>query len=64
VTAALVIFALTYLVIAGQKLPFLHLDRPSGALLGAVAMVAAGVLTPASRPWPRSTRTPSCCCWG
>jgi len=44
-TAALVIFLLTYLVIAGQKLPFLHLDRPSGALLGAVLMVGAGVLT-------------------
>jgi Na+/H+ antiporter NhaD/arsenite permease-like protein len=44
-TSALVIFLFTYLVIAGQKLPFLHLDRPSGALLGAVLMVWTGVLT-------------------
>lgn len=45
-TAALVVFALTYLVIALQELPFTHLDRPSGALLGAVLMVALGVLDP------------------
>ncbi len=44
-TAALLIFLVTYAVIAGQKLPFLHLDRPSGAMLGAVLMVGAGVLT-------------------
>ncbi len=44
-TSALLIFLLTYLVIAGQKLPYLHLDRPSGALLGAVLMVWSGVLT-------------------
>ncbi|HEX5042622.1 MAG TPA: anion transporter [Candidatus Polarisedimenticolaceae bacterium] len=42
-TAAL-IFALTYVVIALQGLPRLRLDRASGALLGAVAMVACGVL--------------------
>ena len=42
---ALAIFALTYLVIASQKIPFLHLDRPSGALAGAVLMVIGGVLT-------------------
>lgn len=44
---ALVIFVLTYLIILGQKLPFLHLDRPSGAATGAVLMVALGVVTPA-----------------
>lgn len=44
-TAALVIFLLTYLIIAGQKLPYLRLDRPSGALLGAVLMVWTGVLS-------------------
>ncbi len=43
-TAALVIFALTYLAIAVGWLPFLRLDRPAAALCGAVAMVAAGVL--------------------
>lgn len=42
---ALAIFTLTYLVIASQKIPFLHLDRPSGALTGAVLMVISGVLT-------------------
>jgi Na+/H+ antiporter NhaD/arsenite permease-like protein len=47
VTAAVAVFALTYLVIAGARLPFLSLDRPSAALLGAVAMVAVGALTPA-----------------
>jgi len=42
---ALAIFALTYLDIASQKIPYLHLDRPSGALAGAVLMVICGVLT-------------------
>ncbi len=42
---AALIFALTYLVIALHRLPRLHLGRPAGALLGAVAMVASGVLT-------------------
>lgn len=46
VIAALVIFALSYLVIAGSKLPFVSIDRPSGAFVGATAMVLAGVLTP------------------
>lgn len=44
-TAALLIFLLTYLIIAGQKIPYLHLDRPSGALLGAVLMVWSGALS-------------------
>ncbi len=43
-TAAAVIFALTYLVIGLQRVPRLHLGRPAGALLGAVAMVAWGVV--------------------
>lgn len=41
---ALIIFGLSYLAIAGQSLPFVKLDRPSAALLGAVAMVALGVV--------------------
>ncbi|HZX95569.1 MAG TPA: SLC13 family permease [Myxococcales bacterium] len=45
--AALVIFVATYLFLAGTELPFLKLDRPGGAVAGAVAMVAFGVLTPA-----------------
>jgi len=45
VTAGLVIFAATYLLIAVQRLPFIHLNRPTASLLGAVAMVVFGVLT-------------------
>lgn len=41
---AAVIFGLTYLVIGLQRIPGLHLGRPAGALLGAVALVALGVL--------------------
>jgi Na+/H+ antiporter NhaD/arsenite permease-like protein len=44
--AALVVFSLTYLAVAAGRVPFLSLDRPSAALLGAVVMVATGVLTP------------------
>ena len=44
---AIAIFAVTYVFIAGSRLPFLKLDRPGGALLGAVLMVALGVVTPA-----------------
>ncbi len=44
---SLAIFLFSYLFIAGGKLPFLKLDRPGGALLGAVAMVAFRVVSPA-----------------
>ncbi|RYZ33173.1 MAG: anion transporter, partial [Myxococcaceae bacterium] len=44
---ALAIFLFTYIFIAGARLPFLKLDRPGGALLGATLMVVAGVVTPA-----------------
>ena len=43
-TTGLVIFAATYLLIAVQRLPFVHLNRPAASLLGAVAMVVFGVL--------------------
>ena len=43
-TTGLVIFALTYLLIAVQRLPFVRLNRPAASLLGAVAMVVFGVL--------------------
>jgi Na+/H+ antiporter NhaD/arsenite permease-like protein len=46
VTGALVFF-ITYLLIAGRRLRFMPLDRPAGALVGAVLAVALGVLTPA-----------------
>jgi Na+/H+ antiporter NhaD/arsenite permease-like protein len=44
--AGLVIFVATYILIAVQRLPFIHLNRPAASLVGAVAMVVAGVLTP------------------
>ncbi len=44
---ALAIFLFTYVFIAGVRLPFIKLDRPGGALLGATLMVVAGVVTPA-----------------
>jgi Na+/H+ antiporter NhaD/arsenite permease-like protein len=44
-SAGLIIFAATYLLIAVQRLPFVHLNRPAASLLGAVAMVVFGVLT-------------------
>ncbi len=46
-SAALLIFAATYIVIALGRAPGLRLDRTGAALLGASLMVAAGVLTPA-----------------
>ena len=47
VLAASLIFALTYLAVAAGRFPGLSVDRPAAALLGAVLMVAARVLTPA-----------------
>jgi len=46
VLTALVIFIATYVFLIGAELPFLKLDRPGGAVAGAVAMVACGVVTP------------------
>lgn len=43
-TGALVVFCVTYLVIASRQLHFLKLDRPAGAVVGAVAMVVVGGL--------------------
>ncbi len=42
---ALVIFLITYIFIGLRQIPRVHIDRPAGALVGAVLMVAAGVLT-------------------
>ncbi len=42
---SLLIFILTYVIISAQKMKWHKLDRPSGALLGAVLMVLSGVLT-------------------
>jgi Na+/H+ antiporter NhaD/arsenite permease-like protein len=43
-TTRLVIFAVTYVLIAVQQLPGVRLNRPAASLLGAVAMVAIGGL--------------------
>ncbi len=43
---AIVVFAATYVLVAARRLGWLPLDRPAGALLGAVACVALGVLGP------------------
>ncbi|HTX67442.1 MAG TPA: anion transporter [Opitutaceae bacterium] len=43
---AVIIFCLTYLLISGRTLKILPLNRPAAALLGAVLMVALGVMTP------------------
>ncbi len=43
---AIAIFALTYLLISGRRLKILPLNRPAAALLGAVLMVATGVMSP------------------
>jgi Na+/H+ antiporter NhaD/arsenite permease-like protein len=43
---ASVIFAITYVLISGRQLKILPLNRPAAALLGAVLMVATGVVTP------------------
>jgi Na+/H+ antiporter NhaD/arsenite permease-like protein len=44
VTGSLVVFVLTYLVLAGGQIPFLRLDRPGAAVVGAAAMVIVGGL--------------------
>jgi Na+/H+ antiporter NhaD/arsenite permease-like protein len=41
-----VIFVITYVLISGRQLKILPLNRPAAALLGAVLMVATGVMTP------------------
>jgi Na+/H+ antiporter NhaD/arsenite permease-like protein len=44
-TAAAIIFSLTYLGIAFNRVPKINIDRPTAALIGSVLMVLAGVLT-------------------
>ncbi len=42
---ATIVFLATYAILGIQRLPKIYIDRPSGALLGAVGMVAFGVLS-------------------
>ncbi len=44
--AALIIFLVTYAIIAIQKIPRVHISRAAGSLIGAVAMGLFGVLSP------------------
>lgn len=44
---AVAVFGLTYVAVAAGRFPGLSVDRPAAALLGAVLMVATGVLGPA-----------------
>ncbi len=44
--AAILIFILTYALIAGRRLSALPIGRPAGALLGALLMVVFGALSP------------------
>jgi Na+/H+ antiporter NhaD/arsenite permease-like protein len=46
VLPTLVVFALTYVLIAGRRLSVLPIGRPAGALLGAVGMVIIGLFDP------------------
>src|SRR4030095_10068045 len=50
VIGSLVVFALTYLVIASRQLHWVGLDRPAGAVVGAVAMVVVGGLPMGAAP--------------
>jgi Na+/H+ antiporter NhaD/arsenite permease-like protein/uncharacterized membrane protein (UPF0127 family) len=45
VITALIIFIITYILIGVRQVPRVHIDRPAGALIGAVLMIAFGVLT-------------------
>ena len=42
---ALIIFIITYIFIGLRQIPRVHIDRPAGALVGAVLMIVFGVLT-------------------
>ncbi|MFO0678359.1 MAG: SLC13 family permease [Polyangiaceae bacterium] len=42
----LVVFAITYVLVASQRLRFVRVDRPAGALIGAVLAVVIGASTP------------------
>ena len=42
---ALIIFIITYIFIGLRQIPRIHIDRPAGALVGAVLMIVLGVLT-------------------
>lgn len=51
---ALIIFIITYLFIGLRQVPRLHIDRPAGALVGAVLMIAIGIAMLAGEVKPAS----------
>ncbi len=44
-TTALIVFIITYVFIGLRQIPRVHIDRPAGALVGAVLMIVFGVLS-------------------
>ena len=46
-TRGTLVFLVTYVLVASRRLRFVRIDRPAGALTGAVLAVALGALTPA-----------------
>lgn len=42
----LIVFGITYLLVATRRLKFVRLDRPAGSIVGAVLAVALGAITP------------------
>jgi Na+/H+ antiporter NhaD/arsenite permease-like protein len=42
----LVVFAITYVLVSSRRLKLVRLDRPAGALVGAVLAVAVGAISP------------------
>jgi Na+/H+ antiporter NhaD/arsenite permease-like protein len=45
ITAFIIFIIITYLFIGLRQIPRVHIDRPAGALVGAVLMIAFGVFT-------------------
>jgi Na+/H+ antiporter NhaD/arsenite permease-like protein len=43
----LLVFAFTYVLVSAPRLRFVRLDRPAGAMVGAVLAVVSGAITPA-----------------
>ncbi len=44
-TLTIIIFALTYIMIAVQKIPVIRIDRPSGVLVGSTLLLIIGAVT-------------------
>jgi hypothetical protein len=60
--AAYIIFIGSYVVFALGKFPGMKIDRPGAAIIGAVLMVAFGIVG-AAKHWHLSTSPQSFCCF-